>query len=66
MYDDKLGKILINYAIELLKMIVSAISDGYLKHVRNPVDTSVDINLYQRVWSRTDIGYNRRYLQYPI
>jgi hypothetical protein len=33
MYDGELGKILINYAIELLKMIVSAISDGYLKHV---------------------------------
>jgi hypothetical protein len=33
MYDGKLGRNLINYAIELLKMIVSIISEGYPKLV---------------------------------
>jgi hypothetical protein len=33
MYDGELGRNLINYAIELLKMIVSIISEGYPKLV---------------------------------
>jgi hypothetical protein len=32
-YDDKLGRNLVNYVIELLKIIVSIISDEYLKSV---------------------------------
>jgi hypothetical protein len=43
-YDDKLGRNLVNYVIELLKIIVSIISDEYLKSVRNPTDTCMDIN----------------------
>ena len=52
-------------------MIVSVVSDGYRKLVRNPMDTGMDINFYR--------GYNHRrilvatvdmiadgYLQYPI
>jgi hypothetical protein len=35
MYDGGLERNLINYAIELLKMIVSVIFDGYPKLVQN-------------------------------
>ena len=42
-------------------MIVSVISDGYLKPVQNPMDMGMDINFYLRVRSRADIGCNRVY-----
>jgi hypothetical protein len=42
-------------------MIVSIISDGYPKPVRNPMSTGMDINFYPRVWLRADIGSNRGY-----
>ena len=40
-------------------MIVSVISDGYPKLVRNPM--GMDINFYPRVRSRADIDCNRGY-----
>jgi hypothetical protein len=52
---------LISYAIELLKMIVSVISDGYTKTVRNSKGTSIDINFCPWVWLSIDISCKRRY-----
>lgn len=40
-----MGRILIDYAIELLKMIVSVISDIYTKPVQNLMSTYMDMNL---------------------
>jgi hypothetical protein len=37
-------------------MIVSVISDEYPKLVRNPIDTSMNINFYPRIQSREDSG----------
>jgi hypothetical protein len=42
-------------------MIVSVISDEYLKPVRNPMGMDMDINFYPRVRSRADIDFNRGY-----
>jgi hypothetical protein len=42
-YDGELERNLINYTIEFLKMIMSVISDGYPKSVRNLMDTDIDI-----------------------
>jgi hypothetical protein len=42
-------------------MIVSVISDGYPKPVRNPIGMDMYINFYPRVRSQADIGCNRGY-----
>jgi hypothetical protein len=40
-------------------MIVSVISDRYLKPIRNPIGTVMDINFYPQPRSRADISFNR-------
>jgi hypothetical protein len=41
--------------------MVSIISDGYPKLVRNPMGTGMDINFYPRVRSQADIDSNHGY-----
>jgi hypothetical protein len=56
MYDGELRRNLINYAIELLKMIVSIISDGYPKPVRNPISIGMNIYFYLRTRFKKTLG----------
>jgi hypothetical protein len=53
-HDGELRRYLVNYAIELLKIIVSVISEECSKPVYNLTDTAMDINLYP--WTVADIG----------
>jgi hypothetical protein len=53
MYDGGLERNLINYAIELLKMIVSVIFDGYPKLVQNQMSKGmiwISIHGYGNEW----------------
>jgi hypothetical protein len=61
-YDDRLGRNLIDCVNELLKkMIFSVLSDGYLKLIRNMLGTCMDMNFYPHVWSQTNIDCDRGY-----
>jgi hypothetical protein len=53
-HDGELRRYLVNYAIELLKIFVSVISEECPKPVYNLMGTYMDINLY--LWTVADTG----------